>query len=359
MWQAAELATFIVDNKRAAELARGAFEFGLPPLGAAWGHERLGRYLWFSGQLEESRVEFALAAELSSGAEGAEATAVFAGLGQAALLSGDFATAEGWCERVFKLVPTPDDNPEAWVRARRVLGVARSNLGDPDEAVELCREAVAAATGAQARALATVYLCLALIDAGHYHTAINTALDAVAEGQLTGTDQGFGGYFDALAAEALTTLGRWSEAAALLARHPIPNTFPVGLLRLARAEALLAARRGDTDRALSQLAEGNAQPVDGWHQSVLDAATADVHLALGHWDEAALRRRARLGIDGGDIGAVGGTIRNAQCRGNRRTDLGRARAPPAHRSTGDDPPPPTANRYRPIDGGTLPERHAT
>jgi DNA-binding CsgD family transcriptional regulator len=135
--------------------------------------------------------------------------------------------------------------------------------------------------------LATVYLCLALIDAGNYQTAIDTALDAVAEGQVTGLDQGFGGYFDALAAEALTRVGRWSEATALLARHPIANTFPVGLLRLALAEAMLAARRGDTDRALSQLAEANAQPVDGWHQSVLDAARADVHLALGHWDEAA------------------------------------------------------------------------
>ena len=64
LWQAAEIATSTVSNQRAIELARAAFEFGPPPLGAAWGHERLGRYLWASGQLEESRVEFALATEL-------------------------------------------------------------------------------------------------------------------------------------------------------------------------------------------------------------------------------------------------------------------------------------------------------
>ena len=56
--------------------------------------------------------------------------------------------------------------------------------------------------------------------------AINTALDAVAEGQLTGLDQGFGGYFDSLAAEALIRLGRWPEAAAILARHPIAEHAP-------------------------------------------------------------------------------------------------------------------------------------
>ncbi len=288
LWQAAELATSTVGNKRAVELARAAFELGSPPLGAAWGHERLGRYLWASGQLDESRVEFGLAAELLTGDEAAGAAPVFAGLGQAELMSGHYDAAEGWCAKVFSRVSTAADDPAAWAMARRVLGIVRSNQGDPDEAVELCRESLAATvTSAQGRALATVYLCVALIDAGHNQAAINTALDAVADGQLTGLDQGFGGYFDSLAAESLTRLGRWPEAATVLARHPVANTLPVGLLRLARAGAMLAARRGETDRALSQLAEAHAQPVDGWHQSVLDATAADVQLALGNWDEAA------------------------------------------------------------------------
>lgn len=286
LWQAAEIAASTVGNKRAVELARAAFDVGTPPLGASWGHERLGRYLWASGQLDESRVEFALAAALLSGDEGAEAAAVFAGLGQAELMSGNYATAERWCAKVFGVVPTPDDNPGAWGMARRVLGVVRSNQGDPDEAVELCRESLAAATSAQSRTFASVYLCVALIDAGHYQAATNNALDAVAEGQLTGVES-FSGYFDSLAAESLVRLGRWSEAASVLARRPVANMLPVGRLRLARAEAMLAARRGDTDRALRHIAEAEAQPVDGWHQSVLDATTADVHLALGNWHEAA------------------------------------------------------------------------
>jgi DNA-binding CsgD family transcriptional regulator len=286
LWQAAEIATSTVSNQRAIELARAAFEFGPPPLGAAWGHERLGRYLWASGQLEESRVEFALATELLADHEDPEASAVFAGLGQAELMSGHYANAELWCTRVFDVVPIAADDPAAWVMARRVLGIVRSSQGDPDQAVELCRESVAAASSAQARAFANVYLCVALMDAGRYREASNTALDAIAEGQLTGL-HGFDCYLDSLAAEGLTRLGRWSEAETVLARQPVADTFPAGLLRLARARAMLAARLGDTDRALHELEEDVAQPIDGWHQSVLDATAADVNLVLGYWDNAA------------------------------------------------------------------------
>jgi DNA-binding CsgD family transcriptional regulator len=288
LWQAADIATSTVGNPRAVELARAAFQVGPPPLGAAWGHERLGRYLWATGQLDESRVEFALAEQSLTGDEGVEAAPVYAGLAQAEVMSGNYAKAEGWCAKVFDLVHTPDDYPGAWVMARRVLGIVRSNQAKPDEAVALCRESVAAGTGAQGRALAKVYLCVALIDAGQNQTAINTSLDAVAEGQLSGLDHGFGGYFDALAAEALTRIGRWSEATSMLARHPVPNTLPVGLLRLTRATAMLAARRGHTELALGELATAKAQPIDGWHQSVLDATEADVHLALGSWHQAVL-----------------------------------------------------------------------
>lgn len=287
LWQAAELASSTVGNIRAVELARAAFEAGTPHGGAAWGHERLGRYLWINGQLAQSRVEFEQAAELLPGEEGADAAAVFAGLGQAELMLGHYMTAQQWCEKVFDLVPTSEINPAVWVMARRVLGFVRSNLGEPNEAVQLCRESLAAATSAQSRTWATVYLCVVLVDAGHYQTAINTSLDAVAEGQITGLHSGFRCYYDALAAEGLTHLGLWTDAEMLLARHSIGERTPVSLLRVARAGAMLAARRGDTDRALSLLAEAHAQPADGWHQSVLDATTADVHLALGNWDEAA------------------------------------------------------------------------
>jgi len=287
LWQAAELASSVVGNYRAVELARVAFAAGVPPLGEAWGHERLGRYLWSSGRLQESRREYARAAELLPPDAGMDSALVFAGLGQADLMSGAYESARRWCAKVFAVVPNADGNTAAWVMARRVLGIARSTQGDPAEAVVLCREAFDTAPNAQARALAGLYLCVALMDAGDFQTAINAAFDAVADGQLTGLDQSFGGYYDGLAAESLISLGRWSEAAATLDRRAPPFVLPVGMLRVARSAAMLAARRGDADRAHRQLAEARAQPVDGWHQCVLDATEADVHLALGNWDLAA------------------------------------------------------------------------
>ena len=289
LWQAADIAMSTADTPRGVELARAAFAAGTPSLGLAWGHERLGTYLRATGQLDESRVEFARAAELLSGDEGTESAQVYAGLGQEALMSGDYALTEQWCAKVFDRLRTPDDDPVAWTMARRVLGLLRSDLGDPDEAVELCRESVAtaAATSALGHAFAAVYLCVVLIDAGHYQTASDTALDAVTEARRAGLDQRFGGYLDSLAAEALTRLGRWPEAAAIVARRPVDNTPLVALLRLTRVEAMLAARRGETEHALDRLAKAQALTVAGWHQTVRDATTADVHVALGNWDEAA------------------------------------------------------------------------
>src|SRR3954451_25405311 len=110
LWQAADIATSIVGNERAVAFARAAFDIGPPPLGAASGHERLGRYLWASGHLDESRAGVERADQLLTGDEGAEAAQVFAGLGQAELMSGNYAAAECWCGKVLDVVSAPEDN---------------------------------------------------------------------------------------------------------------------------------------------------------------------------------------------------------------------------------------------------------
>ncbi|MEP7114027.1 MAG: AAA family ATPase [Ilumatobacteraceae bacterium] len=287
LWQAADIATTIVGNERAVQLALTASEQGPPPLGAAWGHERLGRYLWAAGRLQESAIEFAQAVAMLGDDDDPTAAAVYAGLAQAEALAGRDAGAEQWCGKVFELVQSPGDNPGAWSMARRALGIVRSNQGDPVTGVELCGAAMVAAPNAQSRALAGLYLCVTLGDAGEYAAELGTAQDAVAEGHLTGLDRGYGCYFDSLAADALVRLGRWTEVPIVLARHPRPDTLPVGRLQLARVEAVLAARRGDTSEALAQLEIAHQLPIDGWHAALRDAMTADVHLALGNWDRAA------------------------------------------------------------------------
>ena len=95
LWQAAELGSATIGNERACEIAREAFEVGPPPQGEAFGHERLGRYLWSSGRLHESREEFEKAAALLDDKD-PHAAAVYAGLGQAELMAGRYELSSHW-----------------------------------------------------------------------------------------------------------------------------------------------------------------------------------------------------------------------------------------------------------------------
>jgi ATP/maltotriose-dependent transcriptional regulator MalT len=288
LWQAAELASGAVGNARSVVLARAAFELGPPPEGEARGHERLARYLWSAGRLQESRVELERAVALLPSTGAVESAPVYAGLGQAELMAGHYELAEQWCVKALEVLGTPQVDISSWVMARRVQGVVHSCLGDPEGGVVVCREAWSSAPTALGRALATLYYCVALLDAGRNEECVTVASDAVAQARLSGLDASYGGYSDALAAEGLIRQGRWAEATDLLARHADHDgNLPVGVLRVARAEALLAARRGDPDRARALLAIASAQPVDGWHQAVLDLSVAEVHLALGDWADAA------------------------------------------------------------------------
>ncbi|MCU1355960.1 MAG: LuxR family transcriptional regulator [Acidimicrobiales bacterium] len=287
MWQAAELASGAVGNERSVVLARAAFSLGPPPEGEARGHERLARYLWSAGELEASRVEFERAVALLPSTGGVESAPVYAGLGQAELMAGHYELAEQWCVKALEVLGAPHVDISSWVMARRVQGVVHSCLGDPEGGVVVCREAWRSAPTALGRALATLYYCVALLDAGHNEECITVALDAVAQARLSGLDTSYGGYTDALAAEGLIRQGPWAEADDLLVRHADhEGNLPVGVLRVTRVEALLAARRGDPDRARALLGIAVAQPVDGWHQAVLDLTIAEVHLALGDWAEA-------------------------------------------------------------------------
>jgi DNA-binding CsgD family transcriptional regulator len=143
-----------------------------------------------------------------------------------------------------------------------------------------------AAPTALGRGNAVLYLCTTLLDDGRNQEALDVAGDAIADGHRTGIDPSFGRYMDALAAEALTRLGRWTEVDTLLGRHDDDGLLPVGTLRVARAGAMLAARRGDRDRAATLLDRAEAQPSDGWHRTLLDLGAAETHLALGDWKAA-------------------------------------------------------------------------
>ncbi|MFN8024651.1 MAG: AAA family ATPase [Acidimicrobiales bacterium] len=286
LWQAAELATGAVGNARAVEIARSAFAWGVPTRGAAWAHERLGRYLWASGAIEASRGEFGIAADLvAAGAPETGTAAAIAGLAQSELMEGRPVEAERWCRQVLDLVPAAADDPPAWVTAMRVLAAARAEVGDLDAAVRLGREAVAGATDAYSRAFASAYLGIVLVEAGQYEAAAAIAADGGGDARLAGLDRSFGAYFDSEVAEGLLRIGRPHDAGSVIARRASAgmDAFHPGRTRVLVTEALLAARHGDAGRATASLDQAAERPIDPFHSPLITAGVAECHLALGNW----------------------------------------------------------------------------
>jgi tetratricopeptide (TPR) repeat protein len=66
LWQAAELASATGDNEQAVTRAQAAMAIAAHPGGVAFGHERLGRYLWAAGRVDASGAEYRRAAALIS-----------------------------------------------------------------------------------------------------------------------------------------------------------------------------------------------------------------------------------------------------------------------------------------------------
>ncbi len=288
LWQAADLAYSTGLGALAVDLATEAMALGRPDPGAAWGHERLGRFLWTAGRLDESFKEYEVAASLHDPASSSapDTAAVQAGLAQADLLFCRFGDAETRSIEVRELV-TASEAPTAWVDATRVLAFARSRAGDGDEAIRLAAAAVDAAASPTDRALAVIYLAEVLLHDARYERAIAVALDGTAEGQRLGMDGSMGGYLAAMAVEGLVVLGRLDEAAGVLERFDGVDAVPPTRMRLALARAALAIRRsGDLPAALAGLAEASDAPTDPWHEAYLQATAAEVLLIAGHHRDA-------------------------------------------------------------------------
>ncbi|HEX7097388.1 MAG TPA: AAA family ATPase, partial [Acidimicrobiales bacterium] len=101
LWQAAELASATGDNDRAVQFATAALAVG-EPSERAWPLERLGRYLWAAGRMQESAATYEEAARVVESQDAIQdAAATFAGLAQADLMFCRFERAERWARRAL------------------------------------------------------------------------------------------------------------------------------------------------------------------------------------------------------------------------------------------------------------------
>jgi DNA-binding CsgD family transcriptional regulator/tetratricopeptide (TPR) repeat protein len=282
LWQAADLASAAGRNDRAVEVAKRAIGLGEPPEGRAWAHERLGRFLWSLGRIEESAETYEVAATFLEEKDERSAAPAFAGLAQASLMFRQFDRAKHWSTRA--LAAADDANTRSM--ALRVLGVLEVLQGSFEEGIAHCAQAVDEPTAPHRRALAVAYQGLALLTIGRTTDAIEAALDGAAVAQRAGFETSFGAFSSGLAAHGLIRLGRWDEAEVVLGELASLDPVPVGAAQLYTATATLAARRGDFASADALLARLTPNSVDRWHEIEVALARAAVLLAERRWVDA-------------------------------------------------------------------------
>jgi DNA-binding NarL/FixJ family response regulator len=283
MWVAADLVSAVGDNRRAAELAREALSMGTPPHGPAWGRERLGRYLWSDGHMAESVAMYREAAALAEGADVPMMAPAFAGLAQADLMFCDFEGAERWSRRALEVAA--EDDHIARSMAERVAGVLQAMHGDLDGGVARCRTSIELAEGLHRRALSVAYLGMLLLDVGRPEVAVQVALDGAAEAQRAGFETSFGAFLTAVAAIGLVRLGRWDDADVVLGTVAGVDPMAIAVVGIVTSATMLAARRGDRERATALAARADALTTDAWHEPLVREAVAEVHLNAREWDE--------------------------------------------------------------------------
>jgi DNA-binding NarL/FixJ family response regulator len=287
LWQAADLAHATGHNERAVALARRALELGDPPEGRAWAYERLARFLWSSGLMEESAETYAHAAVLLDTApeeNAAGAALTYGGLAQAELMFCRFDRAEHWAKRALAAADSHDAASRS--AGLRVLGVVETLAGEVEVGLEQCRAAVDDKLAPHRWALANAMLAMILFDVGHTDEGLSVAQDGAALSQRAGFETSFGTFHAGVGARCLVRLGRWEEADNVLAGVVSLESTPIGAIQLDAAGAPLAARRGRLE-ASAELAERlRRHPSDPFSQAIIDAALVDVHLAAKQWDRA-------------------------------------------------------------------------
>jgi DNA-binding CsgD family transcriptional regulator/tetratricopeptide (TPR) repeat protein len=287
LWQAADLASATGHNERAVTLARRALELGDPPEGRAWAYERLGRFQWSSGSIEESAETYTHAAAILDTAPERDATGAaltYGGLAQADLMFCRFDRAEHWARRALTAAPSHDAASRS--AALRVLGLVETLAGDIDVGLEHSRAAVDESLSPHRWALANAMLAMILLEVGRTEEALTVAEDGAARSQRAGFETSFGTFHAGVAARCLVRLGRWDEADNVLAGVASLDSTPIGAIQLDAASAPLAARRGQVEAAADLAERLRRHPHDPFSDAIINAALLDVHLAAKRWDRA-------------------------------------------------------------------------
>jgi DNA-binding CsgD family transcriptional regulator/tetratricopeptide (TPR) repeat protein len=266
--------------------------------------ERLGSYLWEAGDSAGSKRAYAEAHRILSAEEpSAVVVRVLAGRAIADVRAGSY-------ESGFRLAGAAVDMAQAIGakaeegRALNILGVAQTMLGRTTPGIEALREALRIAESTDhLEDLYRAYgnLVLALESACRLEESVSVALEGLAHARRFGLELArCGGVLANNASVALVLLGRWEEAAAIIAEVLLERPVRESLYpRLTLAE--IAVARGEFDEAgrlltaVREAGQDSAEPafVGAWYvceaeralwQHQYDVARSAVKVGLAELD---------------------------------------------------------------------------
>jgi tetratricopeptide (TPR) repeat protein len=260
------MAALMGDQQRAIALAReglASIDPATDPGRAAHFHSSLRWYLWDAGE-HEAALQDALEAVRLMPADPPtnELANVHAHAAGLLLFAGRLSAAEAEARQALATAQLVGARPEEAV-ALGVLGWIHVVRGDPDQGVELVREAwrIARSLGhVTGLAVAYNHLAAVLDLAGRVRESLDVAREGIAEAERLGTARSFGAQLEGNAAHALLRLGRWDDAEAMtdaaLGRGAAPG--PLAWLRIVRAR--LDSARGRFASSESELRAVDAAP---------------------------------------------------------------------------------------------------
>ena len=257
-----------------------------------WLHERLGRYLWMSGDGQGALVAYQQAVELVPAEPPTRArAAVLSGLSQILMLADRNAESEQRARQAIAVAQQIPDGRSIEGHARCNLGVDLAMTGRVEEGIAELRTAIRIADeeldDVDENARALVNLGSALWAGGRVHEAAEVALESVRVGDELGLRRRKGVWCRCDAASLLALVGRSDEIGPLLEETRELNPQGVDAIRVDLVEGLIRFRQGDLARArqlLERARDAGHQLLDPQLLGPLYAGLAET--ALGQGDVA-------------------------------------------------------------------------
>ena len=305
--RAAEAAYLTGKDDEAVKLARAAvaeIDEDADAVSAALIRERLGRYLWSSGESDAAFPEYRRAVELIPADPPTEQRAfVLAAEAQLLMVTGHYAESLVRCDEALPIARQVG----AEAVEAHLLNTMCGNLSTAWDYVG----AVAAAADARriavrlglAEEIGRGYIngSMVLYEAGRVDEALQLAREGVEAVRELGAERGFGDHLRAETLRRLVLTGRWAEAEMMLRDPSDGRVYGTTALVREAAIALLRAEQGDisaAEHAATAASEAGAGTRGLYWTATIALGRATVELRAGRADGAA--------------GAVSGCLDNSE-----------------------------------------------